>query len=134
MTYSGACPVTLKSEQPFVIIKPDGAIVDPFQATACMVGVLKTIEGVTAPSAGFFRDPQIGPAPFVRYTYPREDGQAATITFAAKGDLTDPAKWRFMTRMSGLRTPGTGGPYLYGADKFINLWKDRCGVRAGIVM
>jgi hypothetical protein len=132
MTYSGACPVTLRSDQPFVIIKADGTVVDPFQATACMVGVLKTIEGVTAPSAGFFRDPQVGPAPFVRYTYPRDDGQAATITFAAAGDPADPTKWGFMTRMSGLHPPGMS-PYLYGADKFLKLWNDRCGVRANIV-
>jgi len=133
MTYSGACPVPLKPEQPFVIIKPDGTVVDPFQATACMVGVLKTVEGVTEPSAGYFRDSKSGPMPFVRYTYPSRHGDKVAITFHANGDLADPVKWGFMTAMSGLFSLSDAGPDTFGADKITKLWRDRCGVRADIL-
>lgn len=70
MTYEGACPVSLKDEQPFVVVKQDGTIVDPFQATDCMVDALKTVDGVTVPKAGYVWTSDNGPLPFVRCTFP----------------------------------------------------------------
>ena len=131
MTYQGACPVTLKPGQPFVIVKPDGKVIDPFENTPCMVDVLRTVDGVTAPSIGFFQDPDFGPSPFVRYNYPGPDGRSAEVTFVAQGDLADPGKWAFVAQMSGLHGPG--GPYVYGADKFMTPWHDRCHVETRIL-
>jgi hypothetical protein len=134
MTYQGACPVPLKDEQPFVVVKQDGTIFDPFQATACMVDVLKTVDGVTAPKAGYVWDSYSGPLPFVRYSYPsRYDHRATDVTFTADGRfLDDPAKGQFMAGMSGLSSPGDEGPDDFGAKKIFKLWKDRCGVTGNI--
>jgi hypothetical protein len=134
MTYEGACPVPLKDEQPFVVVKPDGTIVDPFQAPTCMVDALKTVDGVTAPKAGYVWDPDGGPLPFVRYTYPsRNSSRAADVTFTADGYfLDDPTKGQFLAAMSGLSS-GAEGPDEFGAEKIMKLWKDRCGVAGNIV-
>ena len=133
MTYQGACPVPLTDEQPFVVIKPDGKVVDPFPTTACMVDVLKTVDGVTAPKAGYAWDPEGGPVPFVRYTYPsRHDHRATDITFTASGDLLSNGRFVFGTEMSGLFSPADKGPDTFGAEKIMPLWKDRCGVEADI--
>jgi hypothetical protein len=134
MTNEGACPVQLKDEQPFVVVKPDGTIVDPFQATTCMVDVLKTVDGVTVPKAGYVWAPSDGPLPFVRYTYPRRNSlKAADVTFTADGYfLDDPKKGQFVATMSGLSS-GVEGPDEFGAEKIIKLWKDRCGVAGGII-
>jgi hypothetical protein len=134
MTSEGACPFPMTIDQPFVVVRPDGTEVDPFRATACMVNVLKTTGNVTAPSVGFVRDPDAGPLPFVRYTYPsRSDHRPTTVTFTAEGDLSDPAKVEYIARMSGLHSPGDAGPDVYGADGIIKQWKDRCGVSGNIL-
>jgi hypothetical protein len=134
MTYEGACPVPLKDEQPFVVVKPDGAIVDPFQATTCMVDALKTVDRVTTPKAGYVWNPNGGPLPFVRYTYPsRNSPRAADVTFTADGYfLDDPTKGQFVATMSGLFS-GSEGPDEFGAEKIMKLWKDRCGVAGNII-
>jgi len=133
VTYEGACPVPLKDEQPFVVIKPDRTVFDPFQATACMVDALKTIDGVTEPKAGYVWDPAGGPLPFVRYTYPsRNDHRATAVTFKADGRfLDDPAKGQFVATMSGLSRPGEE-PDDFGAKRIFKLWNDRCGVTGNI--
>jgi hypothetical protein len=134
MTYEGACPVPLKDEQPFVVVKQDGTIFDPFQPTACMVDVLKTVDGVTVPKAGYVWDSHNGPLPFVRYTFPsRHDRKATAVTFTGDGRfLDDPAKGQFVATMSGLFSPGDKGPDDFGAMKIFKLWKERCGVTGNI--
>ena len=117
----------------FVVVKVDGTVVDPFQATGCMVDVLKTVDDVTEPMAGYFRDPHDGLLPFVRYTYPsRHSHDAAVVSFKADSHFSDdPTKGQFMAVMSGLSRVGEE-PDVFGADKIIKLWKDRCGVASNI--
>jgi hypothetical protein len=133
MTYEGTCPVPLKDEQPFLVVKPDGTVFDPFRATACMVDALKTIDGVTEPKAGYVWDPAGGPLPFVRYTYPSRNSHRATpVTFTADGlFLDDPAKGQFVATLSGLSPPGEE-PDDFGAKRIFKLWNDRCGVTGNI--
>ncbi len=115
-----------------VIAKSSGAWGDPSEATACMLGALKGAQGVSEPSAGFFWDPIFGRRPFVRYTYPGRNGTKRAVTFAAEGGLADPAKWQFVAKISGLYSPGEKGSDLFGADKVVELWKERCAVNAVI--
>ncbi len=136
----GACPVSLTREQQFVIVQPGGKVIDPFQATACMVRVLNTVEGVTDAKAGYgwgdYRDPWL----YVQYTYPsRRDHSPFVVTFAGHEEdpggpvKQDPAKPYFSARFSGLFDPREGnGPDVYGADKIADLWKARCGIEADI--
>jgi len=131
ITYRRACPVPLKPEQPFVVIKSNGAVVDPFEHTPCMVAALKTVDGVTDPSVGWLRDPRLGPRPIVRYRYPGRNDEQVVVTFVADGDLADPERWEFIAEMSGLHSGD--GPYFYGADKVMQLWKERCGVETNVL-
>jgi hypothetical protein len=133
MTYVGACPVPMADEQPFLVVKPDGKVFDPFPATVCMVDALKTVAGVTAPKAGYIWDPGRGPLPFVRYTYPsRQERWATDITFTRGRDFVDdPDKVEFVTTLSGAYTPGQK-PNDFGAERIARLWKARCGVDAGV--
>ena len=135
MTYQGACPVPLKDEQPFVVFNPDGKVFDPFPATTCMVDALKTVDGVTAPKAGYIWDPENGLQPFVRYTYPRRhDHRPTEITFAGKIDLAgDVSKLYFAALMGGLFDPADAAPDTFGAEAIVPLWKDSCGVGANVV-
>ena len=128
---SGALTATFVRfvEKP-VIAKSSGAWGDPSEATACMLGALKGAQGVSEPSAGLSWDLIFGRRPFVRYTYLGTDGIRRVVTFAAEGGLRDPARWQFVAKISGLYSPGEKGPDLFGADKVIELWKQRCAVDA----
>jgi hypothetical protein len=134
MTYKGECPVPLKDAQLFVVIKPEGKAFDPFQSTACMVDVLKTVAGVTGPKAGYFWEPGGGPLPFVQYTYPsRYDLRPTDITFTADAALPyDDKKMHFGVELSGISSSRAEGPDNYDAENIIPLWKARCGVEADI--
>jgi hypothetical protein len=114
-----------------VIAKTSGAWGDPVEATECMFGALRGVDGVSEPRAGFYRDLIFGRRPFVRYTYPGRDGMKRIVTFAAEGGLLDPLRWQFVAKMSGLYS-SKRGPDLYGADKVMEAWKDRCAVNAVI--
>jgi hypothetical protein len=115
-----------------LIAKSSGAWGDPSEATACMLGALKGVRGVSEPSVSFSRDLIFERRPFVRYTYPGSNGTRRAVTFAAEGRLADPARWRFVAKISGLYSPGENGPDLFGADNVIELWKQRCAVNAVI--
>lgn len=130
MTYEGDCPVGMKDEQLFFVVKPDGKAADPFPATACMVAVLKTVPGVTKPETGYVWDRDGGPYPFVRFTYPSTRSHMPTvITF--RGNETvggDPNAAVFGTEIGG-----GYDPQRETAPKNVaQLWKARCGVAAGI--
>ena len=56
MTYEGECPTPMKADQRFLLVRPDGKVVDPYPATACMVAVLNTVPGVTEPKVGYVWD------------------------------------------------------------------------------
>ena len=130
MTALGECPVKMTDDQPFLVVKPDGEILDPFRATKCMVEVLRTVDGATEPKSGYFREPGRGLLPFVRYTYPsRQDHKPTVVTFTADAD---PTTGGFEASMSGLFASPDNGPDEYGAEKIVQLWKARCGVDAGV--
>ncbi len=134
MTYEGACPVTMRDDQPLLFVKPDGTTADPFRATKCMVDVLKTVDGVTEPKSGWARDPGRGWLLFVRYSYPRRhDYKPVEVSFTANAeDVDSPHRGGFIASIGGVFTPGEDGPDDLGADQMIKLWHDRCGVDAGI--
>ena len=134
MTYGGECPAPMKDDQRFLLIRPDGKVVDPYPATACMVTVLNADPGVTEPKVGYVWDLQGGPRRFVRYTYrSRGDDRPGTITFTAEEDVAgDATKAIFHTSMSGKVTPEGKRPDQFGAARIVRLWKARCGVQVGI--
>jgi hypothetical protein len=121
----------MRDDQTLIILKPDGTVFDPSRTTSCMLDALKTVGGVTAPTVGFIWDPEDGPRPFIRYTYPSRLGGIPTeITYTAGGELgSDPERWQYFAPMSGLHSTGEG-PDTFGADKIAKLWKNRCGVDA----
>lgn len=128
LTYKAKCPVSMQKGSPFLLVKPDATVVDPFQMTGCMVDVLKTVRDVTEPKAGYFRDPHDGLLLFVRYTYPsRHSRDATVITFTG-----NPVKRHFHTEMSGASPPGEE-PDIFGAEEITKRWKDRCGVSVDIL-
>jgi hypothetical protein len=134
LIYAGECPVKLKRDQPFVVVKSDGHVVDPFAVTDCMVRVLRTVPGVTEPKFGYAWGLDGGPLRFVQYSYPsRYDHQPVRVTFWELGDVpNENTKPEFDTRMSGLFTEGEKGPDDYGANTIIPRWKASCGVGASI--
>ena len=135
MTYEGECPAPMKGDQRFLLVRPDGKVVDPFPATACMVAVLKTVGEVTEPKDGYVWDLRGAPRPFVRYSYPsRGDHHPATITFTADEDVAgDATKATFGATLGGLSSPRERGPDDFGTEKIARLWKVRCGVQASVL-
>jgi hypothetical protein len=137
MVYGGECPVDYKSDsQEYLVIDRNNAIVyDPNKTTDCMIGVLKSVEGVTDPKVRYVMSAGEGPLPYIEYTFPsRHTHDPTTIVFSPRGGANgDPSQPSFGTTLGGMFAPPDTGPDDYGTKSITKLWKERCSVDAGVM-
>ena len=137
MVYGGECPAPYKGDsQAYVVIDRNNKVIyDPDETTDCMIDVLKGVEGVTEPKVGYVMSAGDGPRPNITYTFPsRHSHDPATIVFSPyPGAPGDPSKPSFGATLGGMFAPPDTEPDDYGTKTIVKLWKERCGVDAGVM-